>query len=89
MIATPRSLLFVSGEQPARFAKAVASNADVVCIDLEDAVAPAAKRRARDDALAFAHGDWRPGTSSAIPVPAGRSTISPRGPLIHSLLLVG
>jgi len=54
MIATPRSLLFVSGEQPARFPKAMASGADVVCIDLEDAVAAQAKRRAREDVLAFA-----------------------------------
>ena len=54
MPLAPRSMLFVSGEQPARFAKAMASGADVVCIDLEDAVAPAVKQRAREAALDFA-----------------------------------
>ncbi|MBD0417378.1 HpcH/HpaI aldolase/citrate lyase family protein [Oryzicola mucosus] len=39
--------LFVPGDRPERFAKAAASGADVVIIDLEDAVAPADKDRAR------------------------------------------
>jgi citrate lyase subunit beta/citryl-CoA lyase len=39
--------LFVPGDRPERFAKAAASGADVVIIDLEDAVAPDAKDRAR------------------------------------------
>jgi citrate lyase subunit beta/citryl-CoA lyase len=39
--------LFVPGDRPDRFAKAVASGADVVVLDLEDAVAPAAKNTAR------------------------------------------
>jgi citrate lyase subunit beta/citryl-CoA lyase len=41
-----RSWLFVPATQPKRFAKAVASGADRVIIDLEDAVAPEAKRDA-------------------------------------------
>ncbi|MEJ8845413.1 CoA ester lyase [Variovorax rhizosphaerae] len=49
--APPRSMLFVSGEKPERFAKAMAAGADLVCIDLEDAVAPAKKAAARADAL--------------------------------------
>lgn len=44
---TFRSLLFVPGARPDRFEKALASGADAVCIDLEDAVAPAAKDAAR------------------------------------------
>jgi len=44
----PRSLLFVPGDRPERFAKALASGADAVIVDLEDAVAPAAKVAARD-----------------------------------------
>jgi citrate lyase subunit beta/citryl-CoA lyase len=44
---TPRSLLFVPGDRPERFAKAVASGADAVILDLEDAVATASKSRAR------------------------------------------
>ena len=42
-----RSFLFVPGDQPQRFDKACASAADVVIIDLEDAVAPANKDAAR------------------------------------------
>ncbi|MFH5975373.1 aldolase/citrate lyase family protein, partial [Clostridium perfringens] len=46
------SLLFVPGSAPARFAKALASDADMVCIDLEDAVAADAKDAARAAAIA-------------------------------------
>ncbi|OJY71071.1 MAG: CoA ester lyase [Sphingobium sp. 66-54] len=42
-----RSLLFVPGDRPERFAKAAASGADAVILDLEDAVAPARKAQAR------------------------------------------
>lgn len=60
----PRSVLFVSGEKPERFAKALASGADLVCIDLEDAVHPGRKTQARQDALAFA-AQYRRGTGEA------------------------
>lgn len=43
----PIAPLFVPGDRPERFAKAAASGADAVIIDLEDAVAPEAKARAR------------------------------------------
>lgn len=43
----PRSYLFVPGDRPERFDKALASVADAVVVDLEDAVAPAAKPAAR------------------------------------------
>lgn len=43
-----RSLLFVPADRPERFAKAAASGADAVIIDLEDSVAAANKARARD-----------------------------------------
>lgn len=46
-----RSLLFVPGNRPDRFGKALASGADLVCIDLEDAVSPAAKESARESSL--------------------------------------
>ena len=42
-----RSLLFVPGDRPERFDKAAASGADALILDLEDAVAPAAKASAR------------------------------------------
>jgi len=46
-----RSLLFFPADRPDRFAKAVASGADAVCIDLEDGVAAQAKDAARDIAF--------------------------------------
>jgi len=46
--ASPRAYLFVPADRPERYAKARASGADAVIIDLEDAVAPAAKAGARD-----------------------------------------
>lgn len=48
-----RSLLFVPGSRPERFAKAAQSGADVICIDLEDACLPAEKNAAREAALDF------------------------------------
>jgi len=44
---TPRSYLFVPGNRPERFDKALSSGADRVIVDLEDAVAPDAKDTAR------------------------------------------
>ncbi|MBN3853368.1 CoA ester lyase [Paraburkholderia sp. Ac-20340] len=43
-----RSFLFVPGDRPERFFKALATEASQVVIDLEDAVAPDAKTGARD-----------------------------------------
>lgn len=43
----PRTYLFVPGNRPERFAKAFASGADAVVLDLEDAVADQAKGAAR------------------------------------------
>ncbi len=43
----PRTYLFVPGDRPERFAKALASGADAVVLDLEDAVAAASKAIAR------------------------------------------
>lgn len=52
-MTTYRSVLFVPGARPDRFEKAIASGADAICIDLEDAVAPDRKATARADTLAF------------------------------------
>jgi len=45
---TARTLLFVPGNQPERFAKAAATAADLVIVDLEDAVPEESKATARD-----------------------------------------
>jgi len=46
-IASARSFLFVPGDRPERFDKAAASGADIVILDLEDAVPPERKEEAR------------------------------------------
>lgn len=47
-LSLAHSFLFVPGDRPERYAKACASGADAVIIDLEDAVAPSDKGAARD-----------------------------------------
>jgi len=56
----PRTYLFVPGNRPERFAKALGSGADRVVLDLEDAVALPAKGAARD-----AIAGWLAGASDA------------------------
>lgn len=46
-----RSYLYVPGDRPERFPKAVASGVDAVILDLEDAVAVSAKDAARDNVV--------------------------------------
>src|SRR5580693_5886613 len=48
-----RSYLFVPGNRPERFAKAWASGADAVIIDLEDAVPPGERSAARANAASW------------------------------------
>jgi citrate lyase subunit beta/citryl-CoA lyase len=48
-----RTYLFVPGDRPERFAKALGSDADVVVLDLEDAVQPPAKVAAREAVSQF------------------------------------
>ncbi|WP_322964577.1 HpcH/HpaI aldolase/citrate lyase family protein [Sphingomonas fuzhouensis] len=48
-----RSLLFVPGDRPDRMAKAMGVGADALILDLEDAVAPDAKPRAREAVAQF------------------------------------
>jgi len=56
----PRSMLFVSGEQAERFPKALAAGADLVCIDLEDAVHPDRKRTAREAVFTWLRANPKP-----------------------------
>ena len=60
--------LYVPGDRPERFAKAFAAGADQVILDLEDAVAPAHKERARQAVADLLAG----------PVP-GRVAVRPNG----------
>jgi (S)-citramalyl-CoA lyase len=48
-----RTFIFAPGTRPDLFPKALRSGTDIVCVDLEDAVAPGDKAAARD--AAFAH----------------------------------
>lgn len=54
--ARHRSYLFVPGNRPARFDKALASGADMVIVDLEDAVPPDEKDEARSTVAAWFSG---------------------------------
>jgi len=65
----PRSLLFVPGNRPERFEKALAFGADLVCIDLEDAVAPQDKDAARAHVVAFLRDNSHPSLSVRINAP--------------------
>ena len=62
----PRSMLFVSGEKVERFAKAMAAGADLVCIDLEDAVHPERKGEARGQVLGWLKGVVRSAPSAEV-----------------------
>ncbi|WP_454164328.1 aldolase/citrate lyase family protein [Gordonia iterans] len=52
--ASAGTLLFVPGDRPERFGKAAAAGADLVVLDLEDAVAPENKEAARANVAAWA-----------------------------------
>src|SRR5690606_22838958 len=60
-IAPPRSMLFVPGDSERKLAKARDTAADALILDLEDAVDPARKGRARDLTAEFLHGEREPG----------------------------
>ncbi len=57
-LALARTLLFVPGNRPQRFHKAITSGADAVVLDLEDSV-PAAGKAAARQAIAAAWGELR------------------------------
>ena len=46
-----RSFIFCPGDKPEMFAKALGSGADIVCVDLEDAIAPQHKNMSRENTL--------------------------------------
>ena len=53
-VKLPVTYLFVPGNRPERFEKALASGADAVILDLEDAVSPRDKEQARDNVRQWA-----------------------------------
>ena len=48
-----RSFIFVPGLRPDMYPKALSSGADIVCVELEDGIAPRDKAEARNNALAL------------------------------------
>lgn len=65
-VRAARTFLFVPGDRPERFPKAVASGADLVVLDLEDAVTPDGKDTARRAVSEFLAG----GTVAAVRINA-------------------
>ena len=53
IIRPRRSFIFTPGLRPDMYPKALASGADIVCVELEDGIAPKDKVEARDKALAL------------------------------------
>ncbi|WP_308126021.1 HpcH/HpaI aldolase/citrate lyase family protein [Nonomuraea ceibae] len=90
-VTPPVTWLYVPGDRPDRFAKAAASGADVVIIDLEDAVAPARKDEARAHAVAYLRG--RPGDGAVhvrindLATPRGRDDLEAVGGLAGAVRL--
>jgi citrate lyase subunit beta/citryl-CoA lyase len=57
-VSDPRiaaTFLFAPGDRPERFGRAASSGADVVILDLEDGVEPAARPAARDNVVSWLH----------------------------------
>lgn len=61
MLQRAKSFLFVPGDRPDRFEKAVNTAADIIILDLEDAVSPDNKSAARDAVL-----DWLQGRGEIV-----------------------
>jgi citrate lyase subunit beta/citryl-CoA lyase len=59
-VSPPLTFLYAPADQPDRVRKALASAADVVLVDLEDAVAPARKDEARENAVQLLATPGRP-----------------------------
>lgn len=59
-----RVFLFTPGNRPDRFAKAAATGADALILDLEDAVAQGGKEDARATVVAHFRGDFRAGLAA-------------------------
>jgi citrate lyase beta subunit len=69
-----RSMLFVPGDRPERFAKAAASGADAVILDLEDAVVAERRPYARAEIV-----QWLASAERRVPVCAStRSNLTTR-----------
>lgn len=66
-MSPPRTYLFVPGNRPERFGKALASGADAIVLDLEDAVTADAKDTARAAVVAWA--------AQAAPAMRGRAVV--------------
>jgi len=81
--APPLTLLYVPADRPDRVAKALASGADAVLVDLEDAVAPAAKDAAREN-LAGLLSDLRPRGPGAEGGPAVQVRVNHAGTPWHA-----
>ena len=74
-----RSILFVPGDRPDRYGKALSAGADAICIDLEDAVAPGAKAGARESVARFLARRETPGPTGTAPAGAAPADATQTG----------
>lgn len=97
-----RSYLFVPGNRPERFAKAFASGADAVIIDLEDAVPPGEKSAARTNTAAWvspehpvlvrvngADTDWFRDDIAICAVPSVAGVVLPKAERVEDIRSIG
>ena len=74
-----RSILFVPGDRPDRYDKALAAGADAVCIDLEDAVPPERKEQALAAVVGFLAEVRNPGAGDEDRASAAAAARNPVG----------
>ncbi|MFI9489708.1 HpcH/HpaI aldolase/citrate lyase family protein [Promicromonospora sp. NPDC052451] len=82
--APPLTLLYVPADRPDRVAKALASAADAVLVDLEDAVAPSRKGEARENAGRILAGPAGSGAGAGRPAGAVQVRINHRSTPWHA-----
>jgi len=98
----PQSYLFVPGDRPERFDKALASGAHVVILDLEDAVLPERKAAARQTLADWLRQTsaqvcvrinppqtpWHEADTALVALPAVHSVMLPKAEAVHEVAVL-
>ena len=82
-----RSFIFSPGTKPGMFPKALASGADIVCVELEDGIAPKDKAEARMHGLAlFAAPQADDGVERILRINCLRTAFGNRTPMVARVM---